>query len=123
MAQKTLKELLNKYLPPKEFEEIVEAGMVSRTRIDKEKRLLEVFADFDNIISKDKLYALEAQVKEIYQLNSFKLFPHYPASLWSYDYVPEVVRETEREGFVAKGFFSDYSYTLEGNKLNIKKCR
>ncbi len=118
--QKTLKELLTKYLPPKEFEDIVEAGRVSRTRLDKEKRILEVYADFDSIIPKDRLYALEAQVKEAYQLQSFKLFPHYPAELWSYDYVGEVVRETEREGFVAKGFFSDYTYTLEDNKLNIK---
>ena len=120
MAQKTLKELLNKYLPPKDFEAILEEGMVTRSRIDKDKRILEVFADFKHIIPKDDLYAIEAQVTEIYKLNYFRLFPHYPSELWNYNYVTEVLRETERAGFVAKGFFSDYTYTLENNILNVK---
>ena len=38
MSQKNLKELLNKYLAPSEFEYILEEGIVVRSRIDKEKR-------------------------------------------------------------------------------------
>ncbi|MBR4013378.1 MAG: hypothetical protein IKJ00_03690, partial [Clostridia bacterium] len=120
MSQKTLKELLHKYLPPKEFESILDGGLVTRSRVDKEKRLLEVFADFKVIIPKDELYALEAEVTAAYKLNSFKLFPHYPEQLFKSEYIPEILRETERQGFVARGFFSDYTYTLDGNKLNIQ---
>ncbi len=120
MSQKSLSELLYKYLPPEEYKHILAGGVVTRSRVDKENRILEVFADFESIISKDELYDIEAQVKEAYQLNSFKLFPHYPSSLFRYEYIPEILRETEREGFVAKGFFSDYSYTLDGDKLNVK---
>ena len=120
MAQKTLKELLNKYLPPRDVEPIFEEGRVTRSRIDKDKRILEVYADFENIISKDRLYAIETEVAQAYKLSHFRLFPHYPSTLWSYGYVTEVLKETERAGFVAKGFFSDYSYTLDGNKLDIK---
>ena len=120
MAQKTLRELLNKYLPPSDLEQIIDGGMVTRSRVDKEKRLLEVFADFSYIIPKDELYRFEAEVKEAYKLNSFKLFPHYPSELFTNDYIPEILRETERQGFVARGFFSDYTYSLDGNNLNIK---
>ncbi len=120
MSEKNLKELLYKYLPPEEYESILEAGVVTRSRVDKEKRYLEVYADFEGIISKDTLYDIEAQVTEAYKLNGFKIFPHYPAHLFSYDYVPEILRETEREGYVARGFFSDYSYTLEGHVLHVK---
>ena len=120
MSQKSLSELLYKYLPPDEYKDILANGKVIRTRLDKEKRILEVYADFDRIISKDLLYAIEAQVKEAYQLNAFKLLVHYPGELFKYEYIPEILRETEREGFVAKGFFSDYSYTLDEDKLNIK---
>ena len=120
MSQKTLKEYLNKYLPPPEFEGVLEEGRVLRVRLEKEKRCLEVFADFDNIVSKDVLYAIEGQVTEAYKLSYFRIFPHYPRELFKYEYIPEVLRETERAGFVAKGFFADYSYTLEGNKLNVK---
>ena len=112
MAEKTLKELLYKYLPPQKYASILEEGIVSRTRLDKDKRFLEVYARFENIISKDELYDIELQVKEAYKLNAFKLFPSYPAELFDYDYVPEILRETEREGYVARGFFSDYTYSL-----------
>ena len=120
MAQKSLKELLYKYVAPEEYKSILEAGLVTRSRVDQDKRLLEVYADFDYIIPKSTLYALETEVKDAYKLNSFKLFPHYPSSLFCYDYIPDILRETEREGFVARGFFSDYTYTLEGNALNVK---
>ena len=120
MAQKTLKELLNKYLPPPEYESVLASGTVSRSRIDKEKRILEVFADFESIVSKDKLYDIEAQVTEAYKLSFFRLFPHYPSSLFSYEYIPEVLRQTERVGCVARGFFNDCTYSLDGNTLKIK---
>ena len=50
MAKKTLKELLYKFLSPPEFMDIMLEGEVTRTRVDKEKRILEVYADFQNII-------------------------------------------------------------------------
>lgn len=120
MAEKSLRELLHKYLPPKEYESILDEGRVTRSRIDKEKRILEVFTDFDYIIPKNTIYELEAQVTEAYKLSAFKLFPHYPSELFGYSYVTEILKETERIGYVARGFFSDYEYTLEGKELHIK---
>ena len=120
MSEKSLKELLYKYLPPPEYDVILSSGVVTRSRVDKDKRFLEVFADFDKIIAKNDLYAIESEVLEAYKLNGFRIFPHYPSELFGYSYVSEVLRETERLGYVAKGFFSDYTYTLEDDKLSVK---
>ncbi len=120
MAGKTLKQLLYKYLPPKDFEGILEEGIVARTRLNKDARSLELFADFKHLITKSELYEIEKQVIEAYQLKYFRLFPQYPKELFHYDYIVEVLKETEREGCVARGFFSDYTYTVNNNNLNIK---
>ncbi len=116
---KTLAELLHKYLPAPEFEPILKAGIVTRSRVDKEKRFLEVTADFPYVISKRTLYQLEEQVALAYRLNGFRIFPHYPSELFERQYISEVLLETERVGFVARGFFSDYTYELTEDELKI----
>ena len=120
MAQKNLRQYLSKYLAPDEYIHILESGNVTRVRIDKEKRMLEVEVDFPKIISKDIIYSIEAEVTEAYQLSCFKILPHYPEELFSYDYIREIMRETEQIGYVAKGFFSEYTYELYDNELKIK---
>ena len=119
MASKTLSELLNKYNPPKSYADILNTATVTRSRIDKEHRMLEVYADFVSIVKKDTLYDIEAQVAEAYKLNLFKIFPRYPKSLLTYEYVTEILKETERVGAVARGFFGDYTYNFDGERLDI----
>jgi len=119
MAEKNLKELLYKYLPPPEYEAILNDGVVMRSRVDKEKRFLEVTAHFPYVISKKTLYALEDEIRSVYQLNGFKILPSYPTALFSSDYIPEILTETERVGVVARGFFSDYTYEADEQDLKI----
>ena len=120
MAGKTLKELLTKYVPNEDYIGILGAGVVSKTRVDKEKRILEVFADFPNIIKKEALYGLEAEVEAAYALAHFKIFPHYPSELFDDKYVPQILTETERVGVVARGFFSSYKYELTDGTLTVR---
>ena len=120
MAQKNLKELLNKYLPPLEYAQILESGSVTRSRVDKEKRILEVHADFPCIVKKDILYAIEGQVVEAYKLAYFKILPHYPSDLFDESYVSEIIKEAERIGIVARGFFNGYDFSLSDGRLEIK---
>ena len=119
MAAKTLKELLNKFIPSDEHGKILASGTVTKSRIDKEKRILEVYASFPYIIDKETLYDIEEQVSEAYKLTYFKIFPSYPSELFSERYVPQLLRETERVGVVARGFFSSYDYSLNDNELTI----
>ena len=117
---KTLRELLNKYLPTDEQASILDEGTVVRSRIDKEKRILELTASFDRIISKEKLYEIEESVKAAYKIQFCKILPKYPSELFDYDYIPEILIEAERVGIVARGFLGDYRYTLEDDILTVK---
>ena len=119
MANKTLSELLNKYNPPERYVDILDSAAVVRSRVDKEHRMLEVYAEFKSIVKKDTLYDIEAQVAEAYKLNLFKIFPKYPSDLLTYEYITEILKETERTGAVARGFFGDYTYNFDGERLDI----
>ena len=92
MAEKSLKELLNKYVPNDFYADILASGTVTKTRIDKEKRILEVFADFPSLIKKEDLYSLESEVAAAYQLSGFKIFPHYPSELFSEKYISNIIK-------------------------------
>ena len=116
---KSLKELFNKYIPNEKDGRILEKGTVVRSRVDSEKRMIEVWASFDFIVSKDTLYEIEARIEEAYKIQSCRIMPRYPESLFETDYIPEVLREAERVGIVAKGFLHSYKYTLEDNTLTI----
>ena len=65
MAQKNLADLLFKYLPPSEWEGLLRDGEVLRSRVDKEKRFLEVSAHFPYLVPKNTLYAMEEQIREV----------------------------------------------------------
>ena len=116
---KTLKEYFGKYIPTPEESLILESAVATRSKIDKENRIIEVHADFKCIVPKETLYRLESAVSKAYTLSFCKILPHYPSVLFEYDYVPQVLLEAERIGAVARGFFENYTYTLEGNKLKI----
>ena len=119
MGNKNFFEIFSKYSPPSEFVEILRSAGNIRSRADKENRILEIRADFQNIISKNTLYRIEAGIKEAYKLNVAKILPHYPAVLFDYNYIPEILKETEEVGVVAKGFFSDYDYKLDKSDNSI----
>ena len=74
MAGKTLLELLNKYVPNQDYIGILRSGVVTKTRVDKESRILEVYADFSHVIKKEDIYALEEEVKAAYELKHLSFF-------------------------------------------------
>ena len=107
---KTLRQLLNKYIPNDADAAILDSGVVSRSLVDKEKRCLEVYADFPYVISKQSLYELEENVRKAYDLRMCKIKPHYPSETFTFEYMKDILLEAEREGIVARGFFGDYDY-------------
>ncbi|MBQ8248978.1 MAG: PolC-type DNA polymerase III [Clostridia bacterium] len=90
------------------------------SRFDREQRVVEVTAEFSELIEKDKLYALEDNIREAYQLSVVRILPKYPKELWSPSYLPEVMMELNRIGAVSRGFFNEYDFSINDNKINIK---
>lgn len=120
MAGKSLGELLSKYIPPEEYLEILTTASTVESKVNKEDRLLEVRARFPKIINKSILYDIEKQVAAVYALRYFKILPTYEPSLFTYEYIPQILIEAETVGTVAKGFFSDYTYELTEDKLTVR---
>ncbi len=117
---KTLLEILYKYTPDTGTRAILAEAQNPRVMADKENRALRLEADFSRIIPKDTLYRIEREIAEAYELRYVKILPHYPSEQFNADYVPELLRETEQVGVVARGFFGSYRHTLEGNSLRIE---
>ena len=90
------------------------------SRVDRERRVVEVTAHFSELIPKDELYAIEDKLREAYELSVVRILPKYDSSLWSPSYVPEVMQELNRVGAVSRGFFNEYDFAVEGNKLTVK---
>ena len=91
-----------------------------RIQADKENRMMNIFADFSRLVPKEDLYEIENGIMKAYQLNFVKIMPHYPKEIFDENYIPELMKETEKVGIVARGFFSKYRYKLEDNTLTVE---
>ncbi|MBE6679862.1 MAG: PolC-type DNA polymerase III [Ruminococcaceae bacterium] len=118
---KTLAEYLYKYTPSAErYAEILSIGTVAGVRADKEKRMLEIDADFPKVFEKADLYAAEREIAEAYSLNSVRILPRYPSELFSKAYMTAVLLETERVGTVSKGFFNYADIAINDGVITIE---
>ena len=116
---KALLEFLSRYTPRIEHREILEGVTDYTVRADKESRLLEIRADFPVLVNKNILYAIENEIRAQYALSCVRILPHYPRELFSTQYIPEILAETERVGVVARGFFGEYRTHLSDDELVI----
>lgn len=117
---KNFLQIFNKYIPEDRHAKILLSATNIRIQADKENRIIQAFMDFPEIVEKDNIYAIENAIAKAYELNWVKLFPHYPTELFDSDYIPELLKETESVGIVARGFFSKYRYNLENNTLTVE---
>ncbi len=117
---KTLLQIFERYHPNENTARILEKAANIKLQADKVNRIIQVSADFPVLIAKEDIYRIEIEIAKAYELNWVKLLPHYPAELFGTDYIPELLKETECVGIVAKGFFSKYRYQLEGNTLTVE---
>ena len=119
MAEKTLTEILKRYEPDERSRRLLLEAHDIAVRADKDRKLLEISASFPRIIEKNRLYRIEEEIRAAYALSSVRLLPRYPQELFTPDYLPEVLAETERVGIVARGFFGDYKSEINGKEITI----
>ena len=71
---KTLMEVFSRYLPDSESRRFLESAYLSgNMRVDKNLRMVEVDFEYSTLISKAKLYRLEAEIGKAYSLRSVRL--------------------------------------------------
>ena len=117
---KSFLQIFHKYKADESSTSILEKATNIKLMADTEQRIIQVSADFPELINKAKLYSIEDAITKAYELNMVKILPHYPAELFSDSYLSEILKETENIGIVAKGFFSKYRFNLEDNNLTIE---
>ena len=115
-----LKERFPKYTPSDRFISLMSDGDVVATRVDKETRMMEVDVKFTDIVRKDALFALEEEICKAYSLNKLRICPKYPSGFFTLDCIDDIILESYQRGAVARGFFSDYSLSCSGDKIEIK---
>ncbi len=117
---KSFLQIFEKYKPSDNFERILQKAENIKIQADKAARMLNASVDFPMLVDKDDIYEIEEGIKKAYQLNMVKIMPHYKSELFDESYIPELMKETEKIGIVAKGFFSNYRYRLEDNTLTVE---
>lgn len=120
MAQKNFFEIFNVLNPSSDVKSTLITAENIKVRVDKEKRIAEIRADFPKTISKQLLYKAEKELERDYRLNCARILPTYPESMLTDQYIPQILIETERTGTVAKGFFSTYDFEYDGETLTVK---
>jgi len=117
---KSFLQIFERYTPSEAHRQILQRAENIKIQADKENRMLNASVDFPVLVQKDDLYDIESGIAKAYQLNLVKIMPHYPKDLFDASYISELMKETEKVGIVAKGFFSKYRYKLEDNTLTVE---
>ena len=109
-----------KYTPNDSFISMMMDGQVMSTNVEKELRYMNLTVRFSEIVRKEKLYRFIDEIKQVYALNRLNITTKYDPSLFSSDYIEDVILETYRRGAVSKGFFSDYTLDFTEDRIVIK---
>ncbi len=117
---KTFLQIFERYKPNDRFARILEGAQNIKIQADKVNRMLNASVDFSTLVAKDDLYEIEAGIAKAYELNLMKIMPHYPRELFDESYVSELMKETEKVGIVARGFFSKYRYKFDDMTLTVE---
>ena len=73
-----------------------------------------------SLISKARLYKLEADIAKAYSLRSVRLFPKYPKELFTETYFSEIMSEAYRTNLISRSFLQDYQAFFDGFQITIE---
>ena len=120
MEKKTLAEIFSKYKPLNHGEsEIFEKAYDISVRQDKKNLMYEVHFSYPTLLKKSRIYSLEANIREFYELSMVKFMPSYSAELFSNEYISEVVEEARQFGVAARAFFNEYNLDVDGDNITV----
>lgn len=112
--------IFSKYSQSADERSILDMAENVRTKIDRDKRIVEINCEFPQIIPKKDLYQIEKSIRAAYELNFVRLIPRYPGELFTKSYMREVMYELQRVGAVSRGFFNEYDCRISGEHIEIE---
>lgn len=119
---KNILEIFSKYQPDEADKRFLLSAVPDsiRVRADREQRIVELHAEFPQILHKPALYKIEEEIRRAYDLVWVRLLPRYPSELFGETCIPDLLMETNREGIVARGFFNHCNYRLQDGRIRIE---
>ncbi len=118
-TEKKFFDIFSKYTPTAEKRELLLRAHSARFRYTKEPMRFEVDLSFDAHEDAELIYEIEDECKTLYNAESFKILPHFPASAFDEKYFPEIAYEAAYCGAVTHGFFSGATYRDDGETVTI----
>ncbi|MBO5789378.1 MAG: PolC-type DNA polymerase III [Clostridia bacterium] len=114
-------DIFKKYTPStSDKRALLEKAKQCTARYQKDPMRVEVTLEFDDLVNQNTLYAIEEECRTLYSAASFRIFPHYPASLFSSECMPEIAEEAERVGGATPGFFYGARYHVTDDLVKIE---
>ncbi|MBQ9802689.1 MAG: PolC-type DNA polymerase III [Clostridia bacterium] len=121
MAEKCLLEIFYKYTPDAcDFQWLQMGKFIPPLRYDRSQNIVEIRVGFPELVKKATLYRIETEIAKAHGLKSMRILPQYPSALFGESYIAELLEETQRIGYVARGFFHSYRATLDADTLTIE---
>lgn len=96
-------------------------GKIYDIKINKEKRILDVYADFDKLVDACDVFATQRLIKSsTMQFSSVTIHPRYRSSLFDVSYFKEIVEFLKVETPSLNGTLNDAKLYHKDNKLVVK---
>lgn len=89
-------------------------------RVAKAPLRIEVMARFPQVVPGALLYRVEDDLRARYEAVSFRILPAFPSSSFTPERMADVLEEAVRVGAITRGFFTDATYTDDGETLTAE---
>ena len=119
MADKSFLEVFSRYAPTKDKRALLESATEAKVKYAKEDRIVEVDLYFGSHVDAELIYEIEDECRELYELRSFKILPHFPSEIFDIKYFSEIATEAALCGAVTNGFFSGAEYSDNGETIFV----
>ena len=90
-----------------------------KVRVAKAPLRIEVLASFPHVVRGEVFYALEEELRVMYEAASFRFLPRFPAEEFRTEYMSDVLEEAVRSNVITRGFFEEARYEDDGETMWI----
>lgn len=98
---------------------LLKHGSIIKVTVKQEDREVEVTASFDKVISFHEIQSLQKEICTIYKVKKVHILPRYEQSLFSVEFIPNLVEYISEQIPVAMGILSGATSRFEDDNLRI----
>ena len=117
--QRSFLSVFKRYAPDDNKRALLERATGATFKYSKDPMRVEVTLDFPSHEEAELLYEIEDECRTLYEAESFRIFPHFPDSEYTAERLDEIIYEASLCGAVTHGFFSEASFSDDGETVSI----